>query len=49
MLNAASNQAGSALFAKINALLVMLDNKNRIHVYMYDQALIHYGLIGDKS
>ena len=32
------------LFAKINTLLVMVDYK-----IVYDQALIHFALIGDKS
>ena len=35
---------GSALFVKINTILVMVDYKN-----VYDQALIHFALIGDKS
>ena len=39
-----SVSSGSALFAKINILLVMIGYKN-----VYYQALIHFPLIGDNS
>ena len=38
--------SGSALFAKINTLLIML---YKMIKFVYDQALIHFALIGDKS
>ena len=37
----------SALFTKISTLIVMTDYQQK--KFLYDQALIHFALIGDKS